>query len=135
MRLVHFHTLRSGVQTNASPATGRELVALEGILRDTLEASRLFDTVEVGHTDDPDQLVVGLCAYRAHLDEDMIASSLERLWDEQVRHPFWEAHSTYVEDGYVEMETATRLGASGPYVTFHLVAQRSPVPGQRSPGV
>ncbi|HEX6249061.1 MAG TPA: hypothetical protein VFZ64_14410 [Nocardioidaceae bacterium] len=104
---------------------------MESIFRDTLEASQLFDTVEVDHTDDPDQLVVGLCAYRAHLDEDHVASALERLWDDQVRHPFWEAHTTYVDDGYVELETATRLGPAGNYVTFHLVAQRSPVPGQR----
>ena len=133
MRLAHFHTLRSGVQVNASPLTGRELLAVERLFQESLEESRLFDTIEVEHTEDPDQLVVALCAYRSHLAEELVATGVERLWEEEVRHPFWEAHSVYVDDGYVELEAATRLGPEGKYVTVHLVAQRGPVPGQRGP--
>jgi hypothetical protein len=133
MQLMHFHTLRSGVQANASPARGQALVAMESILRDALKDTRLFDTVEVEHTDDPDQLVVALCQYRPNLTEDQVALTIEHLWDGQVRYPFWEAHSTSVDDGHVEFEGATREGPVGRYVTFHLVAQRSPVPSQRGP--
>lgn len=118
---------------NASPLSGHELLAVERLFRESLEESRLFDTIEVEHTDDPDQLVVGLCAYRAHLGEELVATGIERLWEERLRHPFWEAHSVYVDDGYVELEAATRLGPDGRYVTVHLVAQRAPVPGQRGP--
>ncbi len=133
MQLMHFHTLRSGVQANASPARGPALVALEGVLRDSLAGTGLFDSIEVEHTDDPDQLVVGLCQYRPNLTEDQVAMTVEHLWDGSVCYPFWEAHSTRIDDGFVEFEGATRDGPVGRYVTVHLVAQRSPVPAQRGP--
>lgn len=133
MQLMHFETLRSGVQRNASPATERALVAMESILSELLVDSGLFDTVEVDHTDDPDQLVVALCQFRHNAAEFLIASTIERLWDDGVRYPFWEVHSTRVEDDYVEFYGATRESMVGRYATVHLVAQRAPVPAQRSP--
>jgi hypothetical protein len=133
MKLVHFHTLRSGVQLNASPATERALVAMENKLRDLLTDTGLFDTVEIEHTDDPDQLVVALCQFRQNVSEDMVAAAVERIWDEGVSYTFWEAHSIFTEDGYVELEGATRESVLGRYATVHLVAQRSSVPAQRSP--
>jgi hypothetical protein len=133
MKLVHFHTLRSGVQRNASPATARALVAMESTMRDLLTRTGLFDTVEVEHTDDPDQLVVALCQYRHNLSEDQVAAAVERIWEEEVSYTFWEVHSTTADDGYVELEGATRESVLGRYATLHLVAQRSAVPAQRSP--
>jgi hypothetical protein len=132
MELVHFHTLRSGVQRNASPATERALVAMESTLRDLLTRTGLFDTVEVEHTDDPDQLVVALCQYRHNAPEDEVVAAVERIWEEGVSFTFWEVHSTLTDDGYVEFEGATRESVLGRYATVHLVAQRSVVPAQRS---
>lgn len=106
---------------------------MESILRDALKDTRLFDTVEVEHTDDPDQLVVALCQFRPNLTEDQVALTVEHLWEGQIRYPFWEAHSTRVDEGHVEFEGATREGPVGRYVTLHLVAQRSQVPSQRGP--
>lgn len=131
MQLMHFQTLRSGVQANAAPARGPALVAMANLLRDALTGSGLFDSVEVEHTDDRDQLVVALCAYRPNLTEDQVALTVEHLWDGTVRHPFWEVHATRVDDGHVEFEAASRESQFGRYVTVHLVAQRSPVPAQR----
>lgn len=133
MQLVHFHTLRSGIQLNASPASGRTLVLREGVLRQALQTSGLFDTVEVEHTDEPDRLLVSLCQHRASLSEEQVAAAIEELWATRVQFPFWEAHSTNVYDGQVEFEGATRMGPTGAYVTVHLVTQVSPVPSQRSP--
>ena len=133
MDLLQFHRMRTAVQDNAFPGKETELTTVAGSLRDMLMRSGIFESVEVEHTDDPDQLVVGLCAYRAHLGEELVATGIERLWEERLRHPFWEAHAVYVDDGYVELEAATRLGPDGRYVTVHLVAQRAPVPGQRGP--
>ncbi|HLN77795.1 MAG TPA: hypothetical protein VK204_12180 [Nocardioidaceae bacterium] len=106
---------------------------MESILRDVFTDSGLFDTVEVEHTDDPDRLLVSLCQYHPNLSEHDVADAVEELWGQRVSHPFWEAHSTWVDDGHVEFEAATREGPHGHYVTVHLVAQRSPVPLQRSP--
>lgn len=133
MQLTQLHTLRSGLQVNASPAKGRALIAMESTLRDLLTGSDLFDTVEVEHTDDPDQLVVSLCCYRHHLSEEQVAVAIDHLWNERVRYPFWEAHSTNVDEDYVALQGVTRESAYGHYVTVHLIAQRSPVPAQRSP--
>jgi hypothetical protein len=133
MKLVHFHTLRSGVQRNASPATERALVAMGNTMRDLLADTGLFDTIEVEHTDDPDQLVVALCQYRHNLSEDEVAAAVDRIWEDGVSYTFWEVHSTFADDGYVELEGATRESVLGRYATVHLVAQRSAVPAQRSP--
>lgn len=133
MQLMHFHTLRSGVQMNASPASEQALVAMESILRDVFTDSGLFDTVEVEHSNDPDRLIVSLCQYRPNLSEDDVAGAIEELWEQRVRYPFWEAHSTWVDEGHVEFQAASRIDPMGHYVTVHLVAQPSPVPSQRSP--
>ena len=131
METVHFHTLRTAVQTNASARRGATLAALENILRQRLMSSGLFDTVEVEHTDDVDQLVVSICQYRASLSEDAVAGALETLWTDQVADPFWEAHAVRVDDGFVELEAASRESRDGHYVTLHLVAEKSVVPSQR----
>ena len=133
MQLMHFHTLRSGVQRNASPATERALVAMADHLRDLLISCGLFDTVEVEHTDDPDQLVVGLCQFRQSLSEDEVALALEQLWDERVSYTFWEVHAVRVDDDFIELEGATRESVVGRYATLHVVATRSQVPTQRGP--
>lgn len=131
MQLTHFHTLRTAVQQNASPSRGEALDALESALCDQLGACGLFDTVEVEHTDDVDQLVVGLCEYRTSLTEDQVASALESLWTEDIAYPFWQANTVRVADGFVELEAASRESLDGRYVTVHVVAQRSLVPSQR----
>ena len=134
MKLMHFHTLRSGVQINASPATEQALVAMETDLRDALGDSGLFDSVEVEHTDDPDQLVIALCKFLPFFTEDDVARHLERIWGDRVSYPFWEAHAFHVENGHVEFEAATRHSSAGHYVTVHLVAQKASIPVQRAGG-
>ena len=133
MQLVHFHSLRTGVQVNASPASGEELVSMETALRDTLLGSGLFETVEVEYTDDPDRLVIGLCEFRADLTEDEVAAAIERIWDERGRYAFWEAHALVVHPEHVEFEAATRAGHAAHYVTVHMVAQKARIPAQRQP--
>lgn len=134
MQLVHFHTLCTGLQANASPAAERALVERERALHDLLEQSGAFSSVEVEHTDDPDRLLVGLCQFRQHLREETVVDVLSRLWDTEVRYPYWEAHSFIVEDNHVELRAASRESHLGHYLTVHLVAQRSVLPAQRVPG-
>jgi hypothetical protein len=133
MRLMHFHQLRSGVQDNASPSKGVALIAMEGILRDRLTRSGLFDTVEVEHTHDTDRLLAAFCHFRVHLDETAVVEAVESIWCAEVCYEFWEIHAAVVDDDFVEFQAATRQKVNGPYVTVHLIAQRSPVPAQRDP--
>ncbi|HET6693698.1 MAG TPA: hypothetical protein VFG97_05305 [Pedococcus sp.] len=133
MDLVQFHKMRTAVQGNAYPGSGRDLTSMEETLRDLLLTSGVFDEVEVEHTDDPDQLVIALCHFRPDLSERDVAQLVERLWEQRVRYPFWEAHAVLVGEEHVEFEAATRDSTAGHYVTVHLVAQRAPVPAQRGP--
>ena len=133
MDLVQFHKMRTAVQGNAYPGSGRDLTSMEGTLRDLLLTSGVFDEVEVEHTDDPDQLVIALCHFKPDLSERDVAQLIERLWEQRVRYPFWEAHAVLVGEEHVEFEAATRNSTGGHYVTVHLVAQRAPVPAQRGP--
>lgn len=120
-----------GIQVNASPGTGAELELAESNLREMLMESGVFEEVEVGHTDDPDRLVIGLCRFRPFYTERDVAERLEEIWSDRLRYPFWEAHAFRVEPGHVEFEAATRAGELGRYVTVHLVAQQARVPAQR----
>lgn len=133
MDLLQFHKMRTAVQDNAFPGSGHELESMEANFRDLLMASGLFETVEVERTDDPDRLVIGLCQFRPDLSERDIAVVVERLWQDRVRYPFWEAHSLLVAQEHVEFEAATRHSANGHYITVHVVATRARIPAQRGP--
>ncbi|NUR06761.1 MAG: hypothetical protein HOQ45_07120 [Nocardioidaceae bacterium] len=125
--------MRTGIQVNAAPGSAADLAALEAQLRELLMDSGLFEEVAVEHTDDVDQLVIALCQFRPFYTERDVAERLERIWSDQVRYPFWEAHSVSVADDFVEFEAASRASQHGHYVTVHLVAQRARIPEQRLP--
>lgn len=133
MNLTQFHRMRKAVQVNAAPGSTGDLSTVERSLRSMLMSSGLFVEVEVEHTDDPDQLVIALCHFKPDLSERDVAQLVERLWEQRVRYPFWEAHAVLVGEEHVEFEAATRDSTAGHYVTVHLVAQRAPVPAQRGP--
>lgn len=133
MELSHYHRLRTAVQDNAYPSSVTDLAPMETNLRDLLMASGIFEDVEVERTDDPDQLVIALCHFRREYSEKDVAEHLEKLWDDRVRYPFWEAHALLFSSELVEFEAATRNSSSGPYVTVHLVAQKAKIPAQRRP--
>ncbi len=134
MELIQFHKLRTGVQSNASPGSREDLTSVEAALKHSLEATGLFEEVEVETTEDPDHLVIGLCKFAPNLSESQVASRLEQLWEDRVRYQFWEAHATLVDEDHVEFEAATRSGTAGHYVTVHIVAQKATIPVQRSWG-
>lgn len=135
MKVGQLHRLRHGIQDNASPAPREELEAIADRLRDHLLLSALFVTVEVEATDDSDRLVAALCEIRPAYAERDIAARLETLWTHRIASPFWEASSFVVERGHVELQAVTRAGATGHYVTLHLVAQKKVIPSQRVPVV
>ena len=121
------------MQDNAYPGSVIDLAPMESNLRDLLMNSGIFEDVEVEHTNDPDQLVIALCHFRAEYSEREVANHLEKLWNGRVRYPFWEAHALVLDQELVEFEAATRNSNSGPYVTVHLVAQKAQIPAQRRP--
>lgn len=133
MDLLQFHRVRTAIQGNAFPGKEDDLETVEGQLRNLLMASGVFEEVEVGHTDDPDQLVIAMCKFLPYYSEDDVARHLERIWGDRVSYPFWEAHALHVENEHVEFEAATRHSSGGHYVTVHLVAQKARIPAQRTP--
>lgn len=133
MDLVMFHKLRVGIQGNAFPSSGRELEAIEKRLRASLNAASCLCEVEVEQTDNPDQLVIGLCKFGPDQDENVIAELLQQIWREDVAYPFWEVSSILVDEAAVELEGATRTAAQGPYVTVHVAALNNSLPAQRLP--
>lgn len=133
MELLTFHRYRSAIQGNAFPGDAEAVRALAEVLQTTLRNSGLFESVEVEATDDPDQLVIALCQFRADFDEADVVEYLETAWDDRIRYPFWEAHTLIWEPEHIEIEAATRESIVGHYVTLHLVAQKATIPAQRQP--
>jgi len=132
LNLLTFHSIRAAIQVNAAPGDVEALVAVETQLRERLLGSGLFEEVEVGHTDDVNQLIIALCTFRPFYTEGDVAERLEAMWDGDLRYPFWEAHAVRCERDHVEFEGASRASEFGHYVTVHLVAQRSGIPAQRT---
>ena len=131
MEITKFHKIRTAVQSNASPAAPHEIELLRQRLQDSLMATGLFDEVEVGETDDPDNLVIAMCRFPARARQAQVAQRLEQMWNDKLRYGFWEAHSLRVDADQVEFQGATRASSSGHYATLHIVAQKG-VPEQRS---
>ena len=131
MELAQYHKIRSAVQSNASPGPAQALRDVQENLASALASVGLFSDVEVGYTDDLDNLVIAMCSFPEDLTETEIARRLELLWEDRLRYGFWEAHATLVDEGQVELEGATRASQTGHYITLHVVAQRGFVPAQR----
>jgi hypothetical protein len=125
MDLASFHKLRTAVQENAHPADETQAAAMQATLEDLLRGSRLFSDVELGRTDDPDQLVIGVfrCAERILPWE--AGMGVERLWRAASSGANWEAHHVGCTESLMEFEGAVTLDDSGHYVTVHLVAEPS----------
>ena len=132
MRSIEYSKLRSGVQRNARPGSAADLRAAALELQRGLMGTGLFADVEVDATDDPDHLVVAMCTFHPALTEEEAAMWLEDVWNSHLRHSYWAAHSTLVVKGQVELQGATLSNLGGPYVTLHVVAQRAPIPVQRT---
>ena len=136
MELSHFHKLRSALQLSARRGAERELAEAQTRVRRSLVSAGWFEDVEVGATEDADNLVIAMCRFPARLSEERVAERLSQLWEEGLRYPFWGAHTTLVWTDQVELEGATRAGAYGHYLTVHILAQKAPqlavVPAQRA---
>ena len=133
MELTKYHKVRTGVQLNAAPAPSDHRRAVGSHLRHTLMLTGLFDDVEVDCTDNLDNLVIAMCEFPPEISKAEVAYRLERLWQDNLRYGFWEAHTTLTDADQVELEGTTRQSQQGHYVTVHILAKKTPVPAQRSP--
>ncbi len=80
MELTHFHRLRTALQVSARRGAAGELAEAQGRVRRSLVSSGWFDDVEVGATDDADNLVIAMCRFPSQLDEERVAERLSQLW-------------------------------------------------------
>ena len=137
MELAQFHRLRTALQVSARRGAPADLAEMQTRVRRSLVSAGWFEEVEVGATEDPDNLVIAMCRFPARLSEESVAERLGEVWEDLLRYRFWDAYTTLVWPGQVELEGATRASADGHYVTVHVLAQGAPrlvsVPAQRPP--
>ncbi len=131
MQLSHYRTLRTAVQDNAWPADGLTRRAVRERLRESLLAVGFLEDVEVEATENPDALVIAMCAFPADRESAEVARVLEQQWEERLSFPFWQAHAVLVDEDQVELQGATRAQHNGAFVTVHVVAQQVRFPAQR----
>lgn len=120
-----FHKLRFAVQENATPADSALATHLQHTLHAALTESRLFGEVELGHTDDRDQLVIGVCRCADEVLPWEAGMGLERLWKTVAADAPWEAHTVSCTDSLMDFEGALTVDDKGRYLTVHLVAEPS----------
>jgi len=128
MDLANFHKVRLAVQDNAHPADDSHAARVQSALHDALTASGLFDQVELGRTDDVDQLVIGLCRCAEKVLPWEAGLGVERLWQSVAQTFAWESHSLGCTESLMEFEGAVTTDAQGRYVTVNLVAEPARVP-------
>ena len=125
MDVTSFHKLRLAVQENASQADPDLATHLRHSLQAALTASRLFGEVELGHTDDPDQMVIGVCRCADGVLPWEAGMGVERLWQTVSAEVAWEAHSVSCTDSLMDFEAAVTVDDKGRYITVHIVAEPS----------
>ena len=125
MDTTSFHKLRTAVQENANPADDLAANRLRHSLHTALSGSRLFADVEFGHTEDPSQMVIGVCRCADGVLPWEAGMGVERLWLAVAADVRWEAHTVGCTDTLMEFEAAVTVDDSGHYVTVHLVAEPS----------
>ena len=125
MDITSFHKLRTAVHENANPADELTATRLRNSLHAALTASRLFGEVEFGHTEDPNQMVIGVCRCADGVLPWEAGMGLERLWQAVAADVLWEAHTVGCTETLMEFEAAVTIGDSGHYVTVHVVAEPS----------
>jgi hypothetical protein len=125
MDVTSFHKLRLAVQENASPADSELATRLRHSLESALTASRLFGEVELGHTDDRDQMVIGVCRCADGVLPWEAGMGLERLWQTVAADAAWESHAVSCTDSLMDFEGAVTVDEKGRYLTVHVVAEPS----------
>lgn len=125
MDVTSFHKLRLAMQENAKPADSARATHLRHALQAALSGSRLFDEVELGHTDDRDQLVIGVCRCADGVLPWEAGMGLERLWQTVAADAAWEAHAVSCTDSLMDFEGAVTVDDKGQYITVHVVAEPS----------
>jgi hypothetical protein len=123
MDVTAFHKLRTAVQANAHPADAQHHQALATALQAAFERSGLFSEVELGTTDDPDRLVIGVCRCAADVLPWEAGIGVERLWKAAVVDRQWQAHTVGCTESLMEFEAAVTVDESGHYVTVNIVAE------------
>ena len=123
MDIASFHRLRAALQENAHPASAQAAVGIQRTLHDALMGSRLFAEVELGRTQDPDQMIVGVCRCADRVLPWEAGMGVERLWRRASADTAWEAHGVACTESLMEFEGAVTVDDSAHYVTVHLVAQ------------
>ncbi len=123
MDFTSFHKLRTAVQENAHPAAPRHATTLEQALHTALSGSGLFSSIEIGRTEDPDQLIIGVCRCADGILPWEAGMGMERLWDALAAAAPWEAHHVGCTDSMMEFEGAMTVDDSAHYLTVHLVAE------------
>lgn len=118
-----FHKLRTAVQENAHPADAGQARALMSSLKGAFERSGLFAEVELGTTDDPDRLVIGVCRCAPGVLPWEAGIGVERMWTTAVLDLQWQAHTVGCTESLMEFEGAVTLDGSGHYVTVNVVAE------------
>ena len=125
MDVTSFNKLRLAVQENASPADSALATHLRHALQAALTESRLFGEVELGHTDDVDQLVIGVCRCADGVLPWEAGMGLERLWQTVAADTAWEAHFVSCTDSLMDFQAAVTVDDKGRYITVHVVAEPS----------
>jgi hypothetical protein len=88
-----------------------------------LTNSGLFSEVELGLTEDPDRMVIGVCRCAQDVLPWEAGLGFERAWATTVMDLPWQRHAVGCTETLAEFEGAATVDASGHYITVTVVAE------------
>lgn len=127
-----FRKLRTAVQENSHPAESRFARQLQRSLEAAFARSGLFSEFELGRTDDPDRMVIGVCRCADDVMPWEAGAGVETIWRTAVLDARWESHAVGCSDSLMEFEGAMTIDGSGHYVTAMIVAEPARVTATRA---
>jgi len=133
IRNIDYDNIMSWLQPAVRPAAGAQVAEQTERIRQGLEASGLFHTVEIEATDDPDQMVIAIVGFDYQMSTHWMVDDLDALWADQLRDATWHRNTISLTEHELDMRGVTRLGADGDYLTVRIVAEPRVAPYVEAP--
>ncbi|MEU7452275.1 hypothetical protein [Streptosporangium roseum] len=118
-----FAAVKQRVMGESSPSDGHDLDGMSMDFDGYLWHSRLITEVAVRLTGDTDNLIMATCWIAPGCSTVEIAAELERIWLQDLRYQYFEAHMITSGERGVRLDVVTQIAPDDFYVTAAVVVE------------
>jgi hypothetical protein len=123
--LAKFGADRAELIGGAEPSSSYDLLGMQMDFDAYWFGSEALDNVQVISTGDPDNLLDVTATARPGIGDDEVVDELVRIWTENLRYGYAEAHVVTRGPEGVTLRAVTKIGPQGFYVTATVTVARA----------